>query len=68
MAARLSALRAGRPLAPGFFSKIPGAHFCQRLSRHCAIVRPEGLGKLEKSTSSGRDPATYRFGEVENKA
>jgi hypothetical protein len=26
-----------------------------------AIVRPEGLGKLEKSTSLGRDPATFLF-------
>jgi hypothetical protein len=26
-----------------------------------AIVRPEGLGKLKKSASSERDPATFRF-------
>jgi hypothetical protein len=30
MAVRLSALRAGSPLPP---RKIPGTHFCQRLSR-----------------------------------
>jgi hypothetical protein len=30
MAARLSALRAGRPLSP---RKIPGTNFCQRVSR-----------------------------------
>jgi hypothetical protein len=35
MAARLSALRAGRTLPPGFFFffNIPGTHFCWRLSR-----------------------------------
>jgi hypothetical protein len=35
MAARLSALRANHTLPPGFFLflKVPGTHFCWRLSR-----------------------------------
>jgi hypothetical protein len=46
MAVRLSALSTGRPLPP---RKIPGTHFCWRLSRPQAIVRLEGLGQLKKS-------------------
>jgi hypothetical protein len=50
MAARLSALRAGRTLPPGIFFFL---RFLVLISvRGCvdprAIVRPEGLGKLEK--------------------
>jgi hypothetical protein len=44
MAVRLSALRAGLPLPS---RKIPGTHFCQRLSRPPG--RLEGLGQIEKS-------------------
>jgi hypothetical protein len=50
MAVRLSALRAGRSLPP---RKIPGTHFCQRLSRpqgHCAAAR---IGSIEKSSDIG---------------
>jgi hypothetical protein len=46
MAVRLSALRAGRPLLP---RKIPGTHFCYRLSRaqgHCATGRIRSIEKL----------------------
>jgi hypothetical protein len=43
MAARLSTLRTGRALSR---KKILGTHFCSRLSRCKAIVRPEGVGKL----------------------
>jgi hypothetical protein len=46
MAVRLSALRAGRPLTP---RKIPGTHFCYRLSRpqgHSAAGR---IRSIEKS-------------------
>jgi hypothetical protein len=61
MAARLAAHRADRPLPPGFFFKIPGTHFFRVWVDPRAIVRPARLGKLEKTTSSGRDPATFRF-------
>jgi hypothetical protein len=47
MAARSSALRAGRTLTPGFFFKIPGIHF-EAESTHRDIVWLEELGKLEK--------------------
>jgi hypothetical protein len=46
MAVSLSALRAGRPLPP---RKIPGTHFCERLSRpqgHSAAGR---IRSIEKS-------------------
>jgi hypothetical protein len=45
MAVRLSALRAGRSLPP---RKIPGTHFCQRLSRpqgHSAAGRVRSIEK-----------------------
>jgi hypothetical protein len=48
MEAELTALRAGNSLLPG---KIPGMHFCQRLSRpqgHCA--RLEAFGQLKISS------------------
>jgi hypothetical protein len=48
MAARLSALLAGRPLPPDLFFKIPGTHFCYRLSRLQGHNEAGGLGKLEK--------------------
>jgi hypothetical protein len=28
-----------------------GTHFCYRLSKSQGLIRPEGLGKLEKSTT-----------------
>jgi hypothetical protein len=46
MAARLSALRAGRPLPP---RKILGTHFCYRLSQpqgHSAAGRIRSVGKI----------------------
>jgi hypothetical protein len=41
MAARLSALRAGRILPPGFFFKIPGTLYPQRL----ALTSPTSGGR-----------------------
>jgi hypothetical protein len=45
MAAKLSALRAGSTLPPGFF----------------ILKDSEGLGQFKKSTSLGLEPATFRF-------
>jgi hypothetical protein len=63
MAARLSALRAGSTLLPGFFifkdswySFLLEAEFDPR-----AIVRLEGLGQFKKYTSLGLEPATFRL-------
>jgi hypothetical protein len=63
MAARLSALRAGRTLPPGFFSFF--LRFLVLISvrgwvNPRAIMRPEGLGQFKKSTS-GLEPATFRL-------
>jgi hypothetical protein len=44
--AQRSALRAGCTLHA---RKIPGTHFCYRLSQPQVIVRLEGLGQLKKS-------------------
>jgi hypothetical protein len=41
----LSALLTSQP--PITLRKIPGTHFCQRLTQSQGIVRLEGLGKLE---------------------
>jgi hypothetical protein len=43
-----------------YFS-VSGTHFCQRLSEPQGLVRPEGLGKLKKFTSSGLEPSTFRL-------
>jgi hypothetical protein len=34
---------------------------CNLLSKPQGLVRPEGLGKFKKITSSGKEPATFRF-------
>jgi hypothetical protein len=41
--------------------KIPGTHFCQRLSQLKGLVRPEGLGTYEKKkiTLSGLEHVTF---------
>jgi hypothetical protein len=57
MAARLSALRAGRTSPPGFFI-FKDSWYSFLLE---AIVQLEGLGKFKKSTSSGLEPATFRL-------
>jgi hypothetical protein len=46
MAVRLSALRAGRPLPP---RKIPGIHFCQKLSRPKGHSTAVGIRSIKKS-------------------
>jgi hypothetical protein len=46
MAVRLSALRAGRPLHP---KKIPGTHFCYRLSRSHGHSAAGRIRSTEKS-------------------
>jgi hypothetical protein len=50
MAARLSALRTGRPLPP---RKIPGTHFCLRLSRPQGHGAPGRIRSIEKSNDVG---------------
>jgi hypothetical protein len=52
-----SALRADRPLPP---RKIPGTHFCQRLSRPQGHSSAGRIRYIEKNTSSGLEP-TFRF-------
>jgi hypothetical protein len=55
---RLSALCTGRFNPPG---NMPGTHFCWRLSRPSAIVRPKGLCQWKiLMTPSGIEPATFR--------
>jgi hypothetical protein len=59
MTVRLSALRIGCPLPP---RKIPGTHFCWRLSRpqgHSTAGRIRSIEK-KKSISSGLEPETFR--------
>jgi hypothetical protein len=51
MAVRLSALCAGRPTFT--LRKIPGTHFCSRLSGPRAIVRLEGLGEVKTPVTYG---------------
>jgi hypothetical protein len=59
MALKLSALPVGRCLPP---RKIPGTHFCQKLSRPRIIVRLDGLDQLKNPmTSTGIEPATFRL-------
>jgi hypothetical protein len=60
MAARLSALRAGRTLPPGIFN-FKDSSFSFLLEAESTIVGPEGLGQYKKYTSSGLEPATYRL-------
>jgi hypothetical protein len=63
MAARLSVLRAGRTLPPGFFiSRDSWYSFLLEAESTPGAVRPEGLGQFKKSTSSGLEPAlNYSF-------
>jgi hypothetical protein len=52
MAARLSALRAGRTLPPGFFISFKDSSYSFLLEAESTPgpVRPEGLGQFKKST------------------
>jgi hypothetical protein len=60
MAARLSALSAGRTLPPGFFIfKDSWYSFLLEGESTPGPVRPEGLSQFKKSTSSGLEPATF---------
>jgi hypothetical protein len=62
MAARLSALSAGRTLPPGFFIfKDSWYSFLLKAESNPGPVLPEGLGQFEKSTSSRLEPATFRL-------
>jgi hypothetical protein len=62
MAARLSALRAGCTLPPGFFIfKDSWYSFLLEAELIPGPVRPEGLGKFKKSTSSGLEPVTFQL-------
>jgi hypothetical protein len=57
MAARLSALRAGPTLPPGFFIfKDSWYSFLLEAELNTGPVQPEGLGQFKKSTSSGLEP------------
>jgi hypothetical protein len=60
MAARLSALRAGRTLPPGFFIfKDSWSSFLLESESTPGPMRPEGLGQFKNYTSSGLEPAKY---------
>jgi hypothetical protein len=63
MAVKLSALRTRRTLPPRniIIFNVSGTHFCWRLSKPQGLVRPEGLGKFKKFTSSGIEPVTFRL-------
>jgi hypothetical protein len=65
MAARLSALSAGRTLPPGFFLffilKDSWYSFLLEAESTPGPLQPEGLGQFKKSTSSGLEPETFRF-------
>jgi hypothetical protein len=62
MAARLSALRACRTLPTGFFIfKDSWYSFLLEAESTRGPVRPEGLGKFKKPTSSGLEHATFRL-------
>jgi hypothetical protein len=62
MAARLSALRAGRTLRPGFFIlKYSWYSFLLEAESTPGPVRPEGLGQFKKSTSSELEPEIFRL-------
>jgi hypothetical protein len=58
MAARLSAVRAGRTLPPGFFLlKDSWYSFLLEAESTPGPVQPEGLGQFKKFN----DPATFRL-------
>jgi hypothetical protein len=60
MAARLSALRAGHTLPPGFFIfKDSWYSFLLEAESTPGPLQPEGLGQFKKSTSSGLEPVTF---------
>jgi hypothetical protein len=62
MAARLSALRAGSTLPPGFFIfKNSWCSFLLEAESTPEPVRPEELSQFKKSTSSGLQPATFQL-------
>jgi hypothetical protein len=62
MAARLSALRPGRTLPPGFFIfKDSWYSFPLEAESTARPVRPEELGQFKKSTSSGLEPVTFQL-------
>jgi hypothetical protein len=44
-----------------YYFYVSGTHFCYRLSKPEGLVRPEGLGKFKKITSSGIEPAIFQF-------
>jgi hypothetical protein len=39
-----------------YYFSASGTHFCKKLSKSQGLVRPKGLGKLKKITSSGLEP------------
>jgi hypothetical protein len=43
-----------------YYFYVSGTHFCYRPSERQGLVRPEGLGKFKKITSSGIEPATFQ--------
>jgi hypothetical protein len=64
MAARLSALRAGHTLPPGFFIfKDSWYTFLLEAESTSGPVRLEGLGQFKTSTSSGLEPETFQLAE-----
>jgi hypothetical protein len=44
-----------------YYFYVSGTHFCYKLSKPQGLVRPEGLGKFKKITSSGIESVTLRF-------
>jgi hypothetical protein len=64
MAARWSALSAGRTLPTGFFIfKDSWYSFLLEAESTPGPVRPEGLGQFKKSISPELEPATFRLAD-----
>jgi hypothetical protein len=50
-----------RSIPQEHYFSASGTYFCQRMCKFQGLVRPEGLGKPKKLTSSSLEPATFRL-------